>query len=491
VIRIILESIYEPVFDDNSHGFRPKRSCHTALEQVQKTWTGIYWFVEFDIKGFFDNMDHEIMVKLLEKKIDDKRFIKLISSFLKAGYLEEWKYHETYSGTPQGGIVSPILSNIYLHELDLYIRYVREEFHVGKERPTNPEYRNLGNKMYRLRKKLQQIGSQPKILKELSEVARLQRSIPSRIMHTEEYKRLKFCRYADDFVIGIIGTKHNAETIKQRVIEFLRYSLNLDVSIEKTRICKGEKGIEFLSYGIKTQYKDKELKMKIKGRYTTKRTVTGSILLSVPQYKVIQFCKKYGYGRWQENKPLHRAELINVSDIEIIETYNAELRGLANYYTLAKNVKPSLRKLEYLSQYSLFKTFSAKYKTPITRTIQKLKRGNEYVLRYKFKDDWKETKIFRLKHMRKSNGEVDEIPNTLSLTSTGSELIRRMEAEKCEYCGRTDLPVEVHHVRKLKDLKLKPHLELWQKVMIARNRKTLILCSGTPDSCHILLGASK
>ena len=154
VIRIILESIYEPVFDDNSHGFRPKRSCHTALEQVQKTWTGIYWFVEFDIKGFFDNMDHEIMVKLLEKKIDDKRFIKLISSFLKAGYLEEWKYHETYSGTPQGGIVSPILSNIYLHELDLYIRYVREEFHVGKERPTNPEYRNLGNKMYRLRKKL-------------------------------------------------------------------------------------------------------------------------------------------------------------------------------------------------------------------------------------------------------------------------------------------------------------------------------------------------
>ena len=127
--------------------------------------------------------------------------------------------------------------------------------------------------------------------------------IPSRIMHTEEYKRLKFCRYADDFVIGIIGTKHNAETIKQRVIEFLRYSLNLDVSIEKTRICKGEKGIEFLSYGIKTQYKDKELKMKIKGRYTTKRTVTGSILLSVPQYKVIQFCKKYGYGRWQENKP--------------------------------------------------------------------------------------------------------------------------------------------------------------------------------------------
>ena len=168
VIRIILESIYEPVFDDNSHGFRPKRSCHTALEQVQKTWTGIYWFVEFDVKGFFDNMDHEIMVKLLEKKIDDKRFIKLISSFLKAGYLEEWKYHETYSGTPQGGIVSPILSNIYLHELDLYIRYVREEFHVGKERPTNPEYRNLGNKMYRLRKKLQQIGSQPKILKELS-----------------------------------------------------------------------------------------------------------------------------------------------------------------------------------------------------------------------------------------------------------------------------------------------------------------------------------
>jgi RNA-directed DNA polymerase len=110
VVRILLERIYEPIFSEHSHGFRPNRSCHTALEHIRKKWTAIKWFIEFDIKSFFDSMSHEVMISLLEKKIDDKQFIKLIRCMLKAGYLEEWKYYPTYSGTPQGGIVSPILT---------------------------------------------------------------------------------------------------------------------------------------------------------------------------------------------------------------------------------------------------------------------------------------------------------------------------------------------------------------------------------------------
>ena len=121
VARIILERIYEPIFSGNSHGFRPNRSCHTALQQIQKVWTGVKWFCEFDIQNFFDSVDHEILVRLLEKKIDDKRFIKLIKGMLKAGYLEEWQYHQTYSGCPQGGIISPILSNLMLDRLDKFI----------------------------------------------------------------------------------------------------------------------------------------------------------------------------------------------------------------------------------------------------------------------------------------------------------------------------------------------------------------------------------
>jgi len=492
VIRIMLERIYEPVFHDTSHGFRPAKSCHTALEQVQKTWTGVKWFVEFDIKGFFDNMSHEILIQLLEKKIDDKRFIKLINSFLKAGYLEDMKYNANYSGTPQGGIVSPILSNIYLHELDEYMADLCQEFDKGKKRPRNPEYRKLDNKLRSLREKLEKNGRNPELIRELKELKSQQKTIPYGDTHSGEFKRLKYCRYADDFIYGIIGTKHDAEAIMQTVKEFLRDSLRLETSPEKTCIQKAAKGIEFLSYGIQTQYKEKEIKAKHHyGRYTTRRTVTGGILLSVPQHKVMQFCKKYGYGNWQENKPLHRAELTNGSDLEIIETFNAELRGLANYYALAREVKADLSKLEYLSLYSLFKTLAAKHDSKLTLIIKRLKRGNEYIHRYRFKDDWKETKVFQLKHMTKPNGEVDELPSTLYLASPRSELIRRMEAEECEYCGRTDLPVEVHHVRKLKDLKSKPHLEMWQKVMIARHRKTLLLCAGTPDSCHRLLHQGK
>ncbi len=115
VVKMLLESIYEPVFVNDSHGFRPRRSCHTALQEVRNTWDGVKWILEIDIEGFFDNIDHTIMIKLLEQKIDDWRFIKIIRHMLKAGYMEDWRYQQTYSGTPQGGIVSPILANIYLH----------------------------------------------------------------------------------------------------------------------------------------------------------------------------------------------------------------------------------------------------------------------------------------------------------------------------------------------------------------------------------------
>jgi RNA-directed DNA polymerase len=106
VVRMLLERIYEPVFSDWSHGFRPKRSCHTALQEVFDKWGGIKWILEIDIEGFFNNIDHEIMIKLLEEKIDDWRFIKIIRRMLQAGYIEDWKYHQTYSGTPQGGVVT-------------------------------------------------------------------------------------------------------------------------------------------------------------------------------------------------------------------------------------------------------------------------------------------------------------------------------------------------------------------------------------------------
>lgn len=491
VLRILLERIYEPIFVDTSHGFRPNRSCHTALKQIQSSWSGIHWFVEFDIKSFFDNMDHDILVSLLEKKIADKRFIEIIKRFLKAGYLEDWKYHATYSGVPQGGIVSPILSNIYLHELDTYMAELCRGFNKGKHRPRNPEYQKISNRIKLLRKQLETSGRTPEAIQELKELQARQKRMPRGMTHTEDFKRLRYCRYADDFICGIIGTRGDADQVMQTVAAYLQNSLKLTIAPDKTHIRKAKAGIEFLSYGIRIQQGEKRVKTKVKGRHTTQRVTRGIILLSVPRHHVEQFCLKYRYGDWQDNKPLHRKHLTNLSDVEIIETYNAELRGLANYYALAKHVKAALSRLQYLSQYSLFKTLACKHKTKIAKVIDTLKVGREYIHRYPFKADWREIKVFQLKHINISNACRDEIPNTLYLTASTSELIRRIEANQCEYCGRVDRPVEVHHIHKLKALKAKPNLKLWQKIMVARRRKTLILCAGVEDSCHRLLHQGK
>ena len=153
VVRQILEAIYEPIFSDNSHGFRPNRSCHTALYQIKSTCRGTNWVIEGDITGCFDHIDHEILLKILSKKIDDGRFLELIRKFLKAGYLEFNQKYNSLSGTPQGGIISPILANIYLHEFDKFMEVISAEYTKGKQRRPYHEYQILQYKRNRAKKK--------------------------------------------------------------------------------------------------------------------------------------------------------------------------------------------------------------------------------------------------------------------------------------------------------------------------------------------------
>ena len=129
-VKMILESIYEPVFSNKSHGFRPNRSCQTALKQIQDTFTGANWFVEGDIHACFDSFDHHVIIDLLKKRIDDEAFIQLIWKFLKAGYMEQWTFNRTYSGVPQGSGASPVLANIYLHELDKFMESYADSFNT-------------------------------------------------------------------------------------------------------------------------------------------------------------------------------------------------------------------------------------------------------------------------------------------------------------------------------------------------------------------------
>ena len=165
VVRMILESIYEGYFEWTSHGFRPNRSCHTALKSLQNNFNGTKWFIEGDIKGFFDNIDHNVLIEILRERILDERFLRLIRKFLNAGYLEEWQFNKTYSGTPQGGIVSPILANIYRDKFDKFMEEYAQKFRKGTVRRRNKDIRKLNNRVHYLKKRISEVKDADKILK--------------------------------------------------------------------------------------------------------------------------------------------------------------------------------------------------------------------------------------------------------------------------------------------------------------------------------------
>ncbi len=252
---MILEAIYEGQFEDCSHGFRPKRSCHTALNKIQKTFTGAKWFIEGDIKGFFDNINHEILIGILAERISDERFLRLIRKFLKAGYLEDWTFHNTFSGTPQGGIVSPILANIYLDRLDKYMVEYIKKFDIGSTTTRKPfeGRRSLDFQKKVVMQKLKTVkdeSERKKVVEQLKVIDRTRLQIPSFDEMDNGYKRLKYVRYADDFLIGVIGSKEDSQRIKEDIKNFLESELKLELSDDKTLITHSQKAAKFLGYEV-------------------------------------------------------------------------------------------------------------------------------------------------------------------------------------------------------------------------------------------------
>jgi group II intron reverse transcriptase/maturase len=488
VVRIILERIYEPVFSKDSHGFRPNRSCHTALSQIQY-WSGVKWLIDFDVQGFFDNLDHNILLSALEKKIDDRKFINLIKNLLRAGLMDNWKFQRTYSGVPQGGICSPILANCYLHELDKFMEEMKRKFDRGKHRAGNPEYAKLTDQIKRLRQKIDQLKkdelSNKQLILELRnqirEIDKKRKAIPSKDLYDQSYRRLWYQRYADDFLVGIIGSKQEANEMLKQVKEFLWESLHLEVSEGKTGIRHAKEGTRFLGYDVRIYSGDRIVKTLHRGRHTTKRSLSERMKLYVPEEKVKAFCQGKQYGNYDLLKSSPRPGLKQSSDVEIISTYNAELRGLANYYNLACDVKRKLGRLFYLAHYSLFKTLADKHQKSLKAVVGKLKKNGEHVLEFKVGNETSRIKVFKLKHLQlKPAGavSVDVMPNTAVFSLSGAGLLAKLNARLCEYCGIDTGYFEVHHVRKLSDIK--PGKTPWEKQMIARRRKTMVLCV----ECH-------
>jgi|SRR5579885_2561751 group II intron reverse transcriptase/maturase len=489
VVRILLEKIYEPIFSDDSHGFRPDRSCHTALKQIDQTWNGTKWIVDMDIQGFFDNMNHDVLMALLQRRIEDTRFLDLIRKLLKAGYLEDWKFHGTYSGTPQGGICSPILSNIYLHELDTFMSDMMARFNTGKKRRPNPPYSHYCKKIKIIRKRVDQ-GKKDlaSAKKEIAALEKARRPFAAGDPFDATYKRLRYCRYADDFVIGVIGSKQDAETVMAEVKAYLSTELKLSISEEKSKIVHAKEGVTFLGYTVKVYTGRRIITVKRGYHHAKMKSVSEQLQLHIPKGRLEQFCTDKGYGNFQAFDALHRRQFANLSELEILTIYNAELRGLANYYALAHSVKGRFNKLYRLWQLSLFKTLADKRQRTVSQVARSLRLDDGgYGLHYQVKGETRVLKLFRLKTWQPpvgSSAKVDHVPRpTLALNST--ELIHRLNAGKCEYCETTRGPFEVHHVRGLKSIK--DGKELWERMMIARRRKTLVLCR----RCHHLLTVGK
>ena len=230
VVRMVLEAIYERHFEWTSHGFRPNRSCHTALKSLQNNFNGAKWFIEGDIKGFFDNIDHNVLIEIMKGRIADDRFLRLIRKFLNAGYMEEWQFNKTYSGTPQGGIISPILANIYLDKFDKYMNEYANKFNKGTVRSRNKDICKLNSRVHYLKRRINEVEDvnvRTRMVEELHEKQKRILTMPSGNDMDRNFRRLRYLRYADDFLIGVIGTKNECETIKADITKFMQEKLRL------------------------------------------------------------------------------------------------------------------------------------------------------------------------------------------------------------------------------------------------------------------------
>ena len=474
VIRMILEAFYEPQFSDRSHGFRPRRGCHTALSNVTTHWTGVRWFVEGDIKGCFDNIDHDVLLSVLGEKLHDNRFLRLLKYLLKAGYMEDWKYGRTLSGTPQGGVISPILSNIYLDRLDKFVENVLIPAHTrGTRRSVNPAWVRLQNRAKYHRKK----GHHHKA----RQLRQQMRHLPSRDPYDAGFRRLRYTRYADDFLLGFIGPKTEAEQIRESLSVFLRESLKLDLSQEKTLITHAtSQAARFLGYELVNQQANDKL------HPTQGRVINGKIGLRVPASVIEQHCQAYKVN----GKPAHRAELIHDDEFTIVNRFQNEFRGVVQYYLLARNVS-HFGRLQRVMEWSLAKTLAAKQQTTCGKVFRRYKgvTQTEHGPRVCFKvvrlqGNGKPSLVAQfggipLKRKRQAV-LVDRQPQRY--LSDRNELITRLLAEKCELCGST-VNINVHHIRALRDLNVKGQSPkpMWVQTMAARKRKTLVVCR----PCHL------
>jgi group II intron reverse transcriptase/maturase len=481
VMRSLLEAYYEPQFSAHSHGFRPGLGCDTALQDIAQNWKGTKWFIEGDIKGCFDNIDHQVLLSILAEKILDRRFLHLVETMLGAGYLEQWEYRPTLNGTPQGGIASPLFANIYLDRLDRYVeQIVIPGYMWGKAKKLNPEYVYLCKK--------RSVAKEREDMATYRELGRVLAKMPTQVSHDPDFRRLRYVRYADDFLLGFIGPKSEAEAIKSCIGDFLRDDLKLEMSPDKTLITHaGTDKARFLGYEI-TTWEKREAGAVDPTR--SHRGASGGIKLMIPAKVVVGLSGLYKEKGRPAPKHSHRFD----DDFSIIATYGSVYRGYVQYYKRAANLG-WFGHLHWAMYWSLLRTLAAIHKT--TANAMRRKYAASHLTR-----DGVVKRVLKATKPRSNGGPgyvavfgevslktdrfapIQDGPLQRHWVNTRSELVARLLANTCEVCGSDDR-INVHHIRKLKDLKMPGRgvPPVWKQIMASRRRKTLVVC----HHCHVAI----
>lgn len=479
VMRMILAAYYEPQFSSASHGFRSGYGCHTALRDIRTRWTGTTWFIEGDITQCFESLDHQILIAILREQIHDERFLRLISGLLKAGYLATWQYHRTYSGTPQGGILSPLLANIYLDRFDQFVEtQVVPHYTRGTGRRPNPAYTRVHGRLAYLRKRGDGRSQEAQLLR------KRRRTLPANDPMDMTYRRLRYIRYADDFLLGVIGSRHDAEAIKGQLEDFLCTTLHLTLSPEKTLITHGRtQAARFLGYDITVMYDNN--KLDTRGR----RTINGGIGMKVPAEVIRRACRPY----LRHGKPVHRGRWVENSVYSLFMQYQQEYRGLVEYYRLAYNLATAFPRLKWVMEQSLAKTLAKKFRVSVRtiyrryRTTVTLDTGTYRVLQTTVDRPGRPPLVARwggIPLRWEPTATLKDNPQPI-WNDRRVEVVQRLLADICEMCGYQGR-CEVHHIRALKDLaqpgrRTRPE---WMRIMAARRRKTLVVCRECHQQIH-------
>lgn len=494
--RMVLNIIYEPIFEElnSNFGFRPKKSPQDAINHLKLHINGYNYAIEGDIKGAYDNINQNTLINIISRTIKDKHLINLIKKMMEAGIVDEGKKLHSLTGVIQGSILSPLLFNIYLHEFDKYIHNDIQHFiniiNIKQKRTkTGKQHNALGKIRYQLRKiknKLKTItpnSIQYQVLKKEEKTLVVKRLHTPTIIPKTKNVKIRYCRYADDWVLFIDGPKQLPLLLKNKLQTWLKTYLSLELSEEKTLVTNVNKEwVHFLGFGIKISKSYKRIKKVTRNNVTTlSRTGVGNAIftIDIPRLESRLRIKKFIHPTLR--KSYHKPEWTIFEQHRILILYNQVLFGLFNYYKDSVNINNELYFIHYILKSSCAKTLASKYKTNTIKKIFK-KFGPNLSVQIPHSKNTIEFPTFKSMMERKiSRNYKPHVKDPLEITTNWRTRIKLLTY--CVICSSSE-KIEMHHIKRLRGPTGENVTKGFEKVMGAINRKQIPVCQKCHNKIH-------